>query len=196
MLSIGLIGGIASGKSAVGRFLARRGAYVVDADLLAHQAYQPGSEGFRALVEAFGDAIVSPDGTIDRAALGRLVFGDAARLARLTAIVWPLTRRLVEQLQRDQADAGVRVFVLEAPLLIEAGWDDLVDQIWLVRSPLEAVRQRLRERGLSDEEADRRIAAATDAASAAARAAVIIENDGDLSELERKVDAAWSRVSR
>lgn len=194
MLSIGLIGGIASGKSLVGRLLAQRGACVVDADRLAHEAYRPGSEGFKALVAAFGEGIVAPDGSIDRAALGRLVFGDAQRLAQLSAIVWPLTRSLVEQEQRKQAAAGTRVFVVEAPLLIEAGWQDLVDQVWLVRSPLDVVRRRLRERGLSDAEADRRLAATTDAAAAAAQAHVIIENDGDLADLERKVDAAWSRL--
>jgi dephospho-CoA kinase len=194
MLSIGLIGGIASGKSLVGRLLAQRGACVVDADRLAHEAYRPGSEGFKALVAAFGEGIVAPDGSIDRAALGRLVFGDAQRLAQLSAIVWPLTRSLVEQEQRKQAAAGTRVFVVEAPLLIEAGWQDLVDQVWLVRSPLDVVRRRLRERGLSDAEADRRLAATTDAAAAAAQAHVIIENDGDLSDLERKVGAAWSKL--
>jgi dephospho-CoA kinase len=194
MLSIGLIGGIASGKSLVGRLLAQRGACVVDADRLAHEAYRPGSEGFKALVAAFGEGIVAPDGSIDRAALGRLVFGDAQRLAQLSAIVWPLTRSLVEQEQRKQAAAGTRVFVVEAPLLIEAGWQDLVDQVWLVRSPLDVVRRRLRERGLSDAEADRRLAAATAAAAAAAQAHVIIENDGDLADLERKVDAAWSKL--
>ncbi len=128
MLSIGLIGGIASGKSLVGRLLAQKGACVVDADLVAHQAYEPGSEGFRALVAAFGEGIVSLDGGIDRASLGRIVFGNAERLAQLTAIVWPLTRRLIEQQKQEQAAAGTSVFVVEAPLLIEAGWQDLVDQ--------------------------------------------------------------------
>ncbi|HEX5369835.1 MAG TPA: dephospho-CoA kinase [Dehalococcoidia bacterium] len=195
MLSIGLIGGIASGKSLVGRLLAQKGACVVDADRKAHQAYEPGSQGFSALVAGFGDAIVAPDGSIDRAALGRVVFGDPQRLAQLSAIVWPLTRRLIEQLKQEQAATGTRVFVLEAPLLIEAGWQDLVDQIWLVRSPVDVVRQRLRDRGLNDADADRRLASATDPAAAAAHSHVIIENDGDLADLESRVDAAWSNLS-
>ena len=194
MLTIGLIGGIASGKSLVGRLLAQKGACVVDADRVAHKAYEPGSEGFRALVAAFGEDIAALDGGIDRAALGRIVFGNAERLAQLTAIVWPLTRRLIEQQKQEQASSGTAVFVVEAPLLIEAGWQDLVDQIWLVRSPVDVVRQRLRERGLSDADADRRLAAVTDAAAAAAQSHVIIENDGDLADLEAKVDAAWSRL--
>ena len=194
VLTIGLIGGIASGKSLVGRLLAAKGACVVDADLVAHQAYEPGSEGWRALVAAFGDGIVAPDGSIDRPALGRIVFADPQRRAQLTGIIWPLTRRLIEQQKQAQAAAGTAVFVVEAPLLIEAGWQDLVDQIWLVRSPDAAVRARLRERGLSDAEAGRRLAAATDASAAAAQAYVIIENDGDLADLEAKVDAAWSRL--
>ena len=194
VLTIGLIGGIASGKSLVGRLLAAKGACVVDADLVAHQAYEPGSEGFSALVAAFGDGIVATDGSIDRPALGRIVFADPQRRAQLTGIIWPLTRRLIEQQKQAQAAAGTAVFVVEAPLLIEAGWQDLVDQIWLVRSPDAAVRERLRERGLSDAEAGRRLAAATNASAAAAQAGVIIENDGDLADLEAKVDAAWSRL--
>ena len=194
MLCIGLIGGIASGKSLVGRLLAQKGACVVDADRVAHQAYEAGTEGFRALVAAFGESIVAPGGGIDRPTLGRIVFENPERLAQLTAIVWPLTRRLIEQMKQEQAAAGASVFVVEAPLLIEAGWQDLVDQIWLVRSPVGVVRQRLRERGLSDAEADRRLAAVTDAAAASSQAHLIIENDGDLEDLEAKVDAAWSQL--
>ena len=191
MISIGLTGGIASGKSQVGVFLAQRGACVVDADRVAHQAYAPDSEGFRALVEAFGPEIVAADGAIDRAHLGRLVFADPAPRRQLTDIVWPLTRRLVEDLQRQQRQAGTRVFVVEAPLLIEAGWLDLVDQVWLVRSPPAAVRERLRARGLSEQEIDRRLQAATDPESAARVAAVVIENDGGLAQLEQRVEWAW-----
>jgi dephospho-CoA kinase len=196
MLSIGLTGGIASGKSQVGRFLAERGACVVDADRLAHNAYAPGTEGFDALVAAFGSEIASPSGAIDRARLGALVFGRPEQLARLTAIVWPLTRRLVEAKQREQAAAGAEVFVVEAPLLFEAGWQDLFDQVWYVRSPVDAVRQRLQDRGLTLEEAQRRIEAATNAAAAAAGAHLIIDNDADLPALERKVDSAWDALRR
>jgi dephospho-CoA kinase len=196
MLSIGLTGGIASGKSVVARFLAERGAWVVDADRLAHSAYAPGTEGFDALVAAFGSEIVSAEGAIDRGRLGAIVFGRPEQLARLTAIVWPLTRRLVEAKQREQAAAGAESFVVEAPLLFEAGWQDLFDQVWYVRSPLDAVRQRLRDRGLTPEEAQRRIDAATNARAASADADLIIDNDADLPSLERKVEAAWNALRK
>jgi dephospho-CoA kinase len=194
MLSIGLTGGIASGKSAVARMLGERGAHVLDADRAAHETYAPGTEGFEALVRTFGPEIVGEDGAIDRRRLGQLVFNDAARLVQLSAIVWPLTRRLVEERKREQEASGTRVFVVEAALLIEAGWQDLVDEIWLVRSPRQAVLQRLRERGLDAVESERRVAAATDVEAAAAQAHRVIENDGTLEDLERKVAEAWAAL--
>jgi dephospho-CoA kinase len=191
MLKIGLTGSIASGKSEVGRLLAVRGARVVDADRVAHAVYEPGSEGFAPLVEAFGREIVAADGSIDRAALGRLVFADAAQRRKLTDIVWPLTRRAVERLALEQEQAGTHVFVVEAPLLLEAGWQHLFDQVWLVRTPREAAAARLRQRGLSEADLEARLAAATDAAVAATAAHVVIDNDGDLAALEAAVEAAW-----
>jgi dephospho-CoA kinase len=190
MLKVGLTGGIASGKSEVARLLAARGACVVDADRIAHGVYEPGSEGHRAIVDAFGPEVVTA-GEIDRRKLGVVVFADAARRRRLTDIVWPLTRRAVEQLAREQEAAGTRVFVVEAPLLLEAGWRDLFDQVWLVRTSPETARRRLVTRGLSEADIEARLAAATDAEAASAAADVIIDNDGDLAGLERRVDAAW-----
>ena len=193
MLRIGLTGGIASGKTLVGSLLARRGAGVVDADIVAHDVYAAGGDGFDALVQAFGREIVGADGSIDRRRLGAIVFADAYKRAQLTDIVWPRTRLAVEELMRREHDSGGLVFVLEAPLLVEAGWTDMVDQVWLVRAPLEAVRARLRQRGLSSEEIDSRLAAATNTAAAASAATVVIENDGDRAHLERLVDSAWQR---
>jgi dephospho-CoA kinase len=190
VLKIGLTGAIASGKSEVARLLAARGACVVDADRIAHGVYEPGSEGYRAIVDAFGPEVVTA-GEVDRHKLGAIVFADAARRRRLTDIVWPLTRRAVEQLAREQAAAGTRVFVVEAPLLLEAGWRDLFDQVWLVRTSPETARRRLVARGLSEADIEARLAAATDAEAASAAADVIIDNDGDLAALERRVDAAW-----
>jgi len=195
MLTIGLTGGIASGKSVVGRLLAARGAYVVDADRVAHGVYAPGSEGYAALVEAFGRGIVAADGTIDRRRLGELVFSDAARRKQLTGIVWPLTRRAIERLVREQEAAGTRVLVVEAPLLVEAGWQGLFDQVWLVRATPDVAKARLAARGLRTDEIDARLAAATDPAAAAAAAEVIIDNDGDLAQLERAVEAAWKALT-
>jgi dephospho-CoA kinase len=195
MISIGLTGSIAGGKSQVGRILAGLGAHVVDADRIAHEAYAPGSEGFEALVEAFGRRIIGSDGAVDRRRLGELVFGDPEQLARLTAIVWPLTRRLVEAMQGSEAEQGTRVFVVETPLLYDAGWEDLFDEVWLVRSKPETALQRLQGRGLSRSEAEARLAAATSIEVAAARAHVVIDNDGSLEELEGRVEREWRRLT-
>jgi dephospho-CoA kinase len=194
MISIGLTGGIASGKSQVGRYLAALGAFVVDADRVAHEAYAPGTEGFDQLVRAFGASIIGEDGAIDRRGLGQVVFNDPERLVQLTSIVWPLTRRRVEALQVEQRAQGTRVFVIEAPLLYDAGWQDLFDEIWFVRSPRDAVLSRLQERGLTASDAEARLAAATNNDEAARRANVVIDNAGTLEELETRVQQEWQRL--
>jgi len=191
MLKIGLTGGIASGKSEVGRLLATRGAYVVDADFVAHTVYQPETEGCALLIQAFGPEIVAEDGSIDRVRLAALVFADGAERRRLTDIVWPLTGQAVARLASEQEAAGVRVFVVEAPLLVEAGWVGFFDQVWLVRSRPDLVRQRLRQRGLAESEVESRLAAATDPSAAADGSDFVIENDDDLATLEEAVEALW-----
>lgn len=194
MLKIGLTGSIASGKSEVGRLLAARGAYVVDADHVAHTVYEPGTEGYALLIQAFGPEILTPDGSIDRNRLAALVFTDAGRRKQLTDIVWPLTGQAIDRLAVEQEATGVRVFVVEAPLLVDAGWQDYFDQVWLVRTTPEVARRRLAARGLSEAEIDARLAAATDAEGAAAAAHVVLDNDGDLPALERAVEAAWRAI--
>jgi dephospho-CoA kinase len=188
---IGLTGGIASGKSQVGRYLAELGAEVIDADRAAHETYAPGTAGYAALIEAFGTEIVAADGSIDRARLGSRVFNDPQALNRLTAIVWPLTRDLVEGRVRELLQGGAGVVAVEAALLFEAGWKDLFDEVWYVTSPYDAVLERLHERGLDDAAAAQRLAAATDPARARSLATRIIENDGDLEALREKVIQAW-----
>ncbi len=195
MIKIGLTGGIASGKSQVGRYLAELGATVIDADRVAHEAYAPGTDGFDALVGAFGPEIVGEDGAIDRARLGARVFGDPELLARLTAIVWPLTRRLVEYRASQAEQEGAAAVVVEAALLFEAGWKDAFDEVWFVVSPFDAVLDRLRERGLDEAAAAQRLAAATDPERARALATRVIENDGDLDALRRKVAEAYQAAT-
>ena len=130
---IGLTGGIASGKSTAAEILGELGAHVIDADKLGHRVYEPGTSAFDAVVAAFGADIVADDGQIDRKALGGKVFGDDAALSRLTAIVWPEIRRLAaEEIDSVLADNPDRVIILEAAVLFEAGWEDAVDEIWVV----------------------------------------------------------------
>lgn len=191
MLRIGLTGGIAAGKSEVGRLLAAHGAIVVDADRVAHETYLPGGPGYDAILAAFGSEILGADGGVDRNILGALVFQEKKWLEQLTEIVWPLTRERVERLEREAEAASADVFVLEAPLLIEAGWRSLVDQVWFVRVSAEVMAERLRARGGSDAEVAARIAARGDLTAGEQAADLIIENDGDLETLSTRIEALW-----
>jgi len=143
MIVIGLTGGIASGKSTISGALAEHGATVVDADKVGHDGYRPGTEGWRKVVDAFGKQIVAPDGEIDRKALGAIVFGDPAHRERLQAIVWPLMKGMMRRLIDDFRNQGIGVAVIEAAVLIEADWVDLVDQVWVVTVPVEVAAARL-----------------------------------------------------
>jgi len=190
---IGLTGGIGSGKSVVGRMLAELGAHVIDTDKIGHRAYAPGSEGFTRIVDAFGRGVVGSDGAIDRKKLGAIVFADDARRATLNAIVHPL---IFGEIMREIADVRHAGFtgsiVLEAPILVEAKGTGLVDQIWVVTAPPDAIRTRLtRDRAMSPAEIDARVAAQLDDAERRRHADVIIENDGDLDGLRKVVEAAW-----
>lgn len=192
MLTIGLTGGIAVGKSSVAHMLARRGATVLDVDRVAHETYAPGASGYDAVIDAFGREIVAPDGAIDRRALGRIVFADPAALKRLTDIVWPLTAELIRQ-RRDAASAtGTAVFVVDAAVMREAGWDALTDEVWLVRTSRPIARQRLLARSnLTEADADARLDAQAAASSGDRVIDRAIENDGTMDELEKQVEAAW-----
>jgi dephospho-CoA kinase len=192
MITIGLCGSIAAGKSEVSKLLTALGATVVDADRVAHETYAPGTDGIGQLTAAFGPEILAEDGSVDRRKLGAAVFGDAGKLDRLSAIVWPLTRRRVEQLKAEAESAGAPVFVIEAPLLVEAGWLDLVDQVWFVKATPEVALERLRGRGHSDEEARSRLAARTGIDQAEAAADVIIDNSGTLDALREQVNRLWN----
>lgn len=195
MRVIGLTGGIASGKSLVTNQLAERGAIVIDADKLGHETYRRGTETYRAVVEAFGPDIVAGDGEIDRKALGAKVFGDPEARRRLEAIVWPGIRRLAEERLAGLRQQGAGVVVLEAAVLLEADWVDLVDEVWVVATAPETARRRLMERnGLSSEEAAARLAAQLSNEERRRRADLVIENDGTIEELSRAVDEAWSRL--
>lgn len=190
---IGLTGGIGSGKSTVAALLAELGATVIDADKIGHEIYAPGTEGFRLVAEAFGPGVVAGDGTIDRRALGAIVFGDPAALARLNALVHPLIGMAIrERIAAAQATGGP--IVVEAAIMIEAGWR-FFDRIWLVSvRPETAIARVVASRGLSRDEVTRRLAAQMPDEERRKVAALVIENDGSLDDLRRKVEAAWRSV--
>jgi len=194
---IGLTGGIASGKSTVAQFFRDKNVPVIDADILGHRTYEPGTETFKQVVAAFGEEIVAPDGTIDRKVLGGKVFGKPDELKRLTDIVWPGIRRLAEEELAQLKAAGNEIAVLEAAVLFEAGWEDLVDSIWVVVVDPELAVKRLGERnGLDPEAARARIASQLSNEERIARADIVIENNGTLEALQQRITEEWNALQQ
>jgi dephospho-CoA kinase len=196
-LSIGLTGGIGSGKSTVAGLLAGLGASVIEADRVGHEIYRPGSEGFRLVRQAFGPEVVAADGTIDRHVLGAKVFGDPAELARLNALLHPLIgaaiRERVAALQAARPNAPI---VVEAAIMLEAGWR-FFDRLWVVVVSREvAIARVMASRGLDRAEVERRIDAQLPNAERRRHADVVFENDGSLDALRAQVEAAWQALPR
>jgi dephospho-CoA kinase len=196
-MKVGLTGGIASGKSTVARYLAQLGAHIIDADALGHRAYERGTRGFERVAAAFGDEVVGADGRIDRKVLGGKVFGDPARLKELTDIVWPEILALAEVEMAEVARRDpARIIVLEAAVLLEAGWDSAVDEVWaVVVAPEVAVARAQARDGLSAVDVQRRIAAQMTNDQRRARADVVIDNSGGTETLLARVDREWLRIT-
>jgi len=196
MLTIGLTGGIGSGKSTVAKILGEFGAPVLDADKVAHTTYAPGAPAYDAVIAAFGAQVVAADRTIDRKKLGSIVFGNPERLNQLTAIVWPATR---ESIRRNVAELRARgsklPIVVEAAILIEANWQSLFDEIWLVRASREQVVARIEsQRGLKPAETEARIRAQLSDEERAKHATLVIENNGSLEELREMLKTVWAEA--
>jgi len=192
MKVIGLTGGIGSGKSTVSQLLSDLGAVVLDADKVGHQAYQPGTETWREVVAAFGREIVASDGSIDRKKLGPIVFGDSEALARLNQIMHPRMYDMMADQIEEYRQQGVEVVVLEAAVLLEAGWTPLVDEVWVTVASESTVVRRVRERtGLSEEQVRSRIHSQLSNEERTKEASVVIDNDGSLDELRAKVEGLW-----
>jgi dephospho-CoA kinase len=191
--TIGLTGNIATGKSTVLAWLAERGAAVLDADKLAHQAMAPGGPAYTAVIEAFGSAIVMADGAIDRKALGAIVFADPARLAQLEALIHPAVFELAQTIL---AQTTAPVVVIEAIKLLESGrLLRLCDEIWVVVAD-EGVQLRrlMEERTMSEEEARRRMAAQSPQAEKVKQATRVIDNSGSRQALIQQLDDLWSQL--
>ncbi len=197
MLNVGLTGNIAAGKSTVVEHLRRWGATIIDADELAREAEAPGGEVLAAIVRRFGADVLAPDGALDRAALRAKVMGDQAALDALNQIVHPAVRRRRDDLLREARARGDVLVVNDIPLLFEVLDSAQFDAIVLVDAPTAVRRTRLRAmRGLSNEEADRMIAAQMPAERKRARSHFVIENDGSPAELERRTRAAFEDLRR
>jgi len=196
MVVIGLTGGFGSGKSTVAGMLRELGARVIDADKVAHQLYQPGTPAFDEVVRAFGREIVGEKGEIDRKSLGRKVFGNPQALKRLNAILHPRIARRIEEILEGWRGEGVRVAVVEAALLLEAGWAPLVDRVWVTVASEGKVKERLRaSKDLTDEEIEARLASQMPVEEKAKRADVVINTDGTLDQARGEVERQWRRLA-
>lgn len=193
MLRVGLTGGIGSGKTEVGRRLVRHGAVLIDSDVLAREVVAPGTEGLAAVVEAFGPGVLADDGSLDRPALGRTVFGDDAARHRLESIVHPRVRERAAALEATLDDGAVVVH--DIPLLVETGQAGDFDVVVVVDAP-DAVRiQRLvRDRDMTDDEARGRIAAQAGRDERLAAADHVVVNDAGPDDLDLAVEALWRRL--
>lgn len=193
MLLIGLTGGIGSGKSTVSALLASRGAVVVDADAITRELQEPGTPVFDAMVERFGPGIVAADGTLDRQAVADIVFADPEALQALNAIVHPAVG--VEIANRLQAEAATdHVVILDVPLLVESGRDDLAELVVVDVDPEIAVRRLVEQRGMREDDARARMARQVSREERLAKADVVIDNSGTLEALTAQVDELWERL--
>ncbi len=193
---IGLTGGIASGKSTVGERFGAWGAHVIDADKLGHRAYLKDSDPYHAVIATFGDDVVGADGEIDRRVLGGKVFGSPEKLTALTDIVWPAIRAMAaEEIAAVRAEEPDRVIVLEAAVLLEAGWQDLVDEIWVTVVEREVAISRATARDGSDRAAvEARIDAQLSNEERIAAADRVIDNSGSAEALETQLTDLWSSL--
>ena len=195
MKVIGLTGGIGSGKSTVSGFLAELGAVIIDADRVGHKALKSDKDIRYAVEAAFGGEIMTAGGEIDRKKLGNIVFGDLNCLSRLNQIMHHRMYGMVKAELEEYRRRGVEVVVLEAPLLIEAGWTSLADEVWVTVAAQSTVLKRLREKpGLSEKESLARIHCQLPSEERVKHADIVIDTDCSLDELKAKVGELWRGI--
>ena len=195
MKVIGLTGGIGSGKSTVAQLLAGLGAVIIDADKIGHEALKPDTEIWQEVVAAFGQQILTPDGNINRKKLGEIVFGNPESLSTLNQIMHPRMYETIKAQLEGYRQRGVRVVVLEAPLLLEAGWTSLVDEVWVTVASEATVLRRLQERtGLSEPESLARIRSQLPVKEQVSHADIVIDTDYNLDELRVNIEKLWQEL--
>ena len=194
MLVIGLTGSIGTGKSESARQLEVLGASIISADQVGHEAYTPNTAAWEQVVAAFGGDILQDDGEIDRRKLGAVVFSDPGQLEKLNLIMHPRMARMVSDKIEELRGQGVEVVVVEAALLFEAGWDSLVEEVWVTDSTEQVVIERLKQRnGMSEEEARKRISSQMGRTERLERSDYVIENSGDMATLGSTIKELWDR---
>ena len=195
MIVIGVAGGIASGKSTVARVFEEFGARVLDADAIGHDLLR--TDRLRDRIrEIFGEGVLTPEGDVDRRALGRLIFGDEQARQELNRLVRPAIRAEIRRRIADMSGEGYDgAVVVDAPLLVDTGPTDLADRVVLVTAPATTRKERIiRRSGLSEEEAEQRIAAQVPDAKQARWADYVLENNGTQDELTAEAEALWKRI--
>jgi dephospho-CoA kinase len=195
MLLVGLTGNIAAGKSTVAQLLSERGATIIDADILSRRAVERGTPAYDKIVRQWGSTVLGPDGLLDRGALRRVVFNDHDQLEILNGIVHPEVERQRSILVDEARERGDRIVVCDIPLLFEARLVEKFDAVILVDAPRPRRLERLvQERQLPEAEAMAMIAAQMPAELKRARADHVIDNDGTIADLERRVRAVWAAL--
>jgi dephospho-CoA kinase len=193
VLLIGLTGGIGSGKSTVSARLASHGAVVIDADAIVHELQRPGEPVLAAMAERFGPAILDEHGALRRQAVADIVFNDADALRDLGKIVHPAVHAEIERRLAAEV-AGDRVVILDVPLLVESGRDDMAGLIVVDVDPEIAIARLVEHRGFSEADARARVARQASRAERVAKADLVIDNAGSIADLERQADEAWSWI--
>jgi len=195
MRVIGLTGGIGSGKSTVARYLAGLGAVVIDLDKVGHEVLKSGSQAFKRVVSEFGKDILDASGEIDRARLGNLVFKNQKALLCLNRIMHPAIDEIVNEKIEEYRRRGVKVVVLEAAAMLEAGRAGQADEIWVTVAPEATVLNRLKQRsGYSEKESRARIRSQLSNEERTEQANVVIDTDCRLDELKARVEAEWRKL--
>lgn len=196
MLVIGLTGGIGSGKSTVSNMLRELGAVIIDADVIARQVVRPGEPAWQELQERFGREIIRPDGSLDRRRLGEIAFHNSQALQDLNRITHPRIReRIIERIDQLR-QMNVRVVVVDAPLLLEAGLTDIVDQVWVVDVDHETLVKRVQLReGFTAEQVEARLQAQMSSEEKRRRADVVIDNRGNVGQTQEQVLQLWHKIT-
>lgn len=192
MKVIALTGGIGAGKSLVANYFFSLGAEVIDADQLARQAIERGSDGFDQVISVFGDEILQ-DGDINRRALGEIVFSDPDKRKKLESIIHPIVQQALADARKELTEDQILIY--EIPLLVETNAVDKFDLVITVEAPMQARIERLRNRGLYISEIERRIANQVSPEERRAVANIVIENDGNEEVLLRKVESIWEELN-
>jgi dephospho-CoA kinase len=198
MYTIGLTGGIGTGKSVVARILEDQGAVILNADRVGHEVYLPGRPAYDDIVAEFGPDVVADDGSIDRKKLGPIVFSSPDKLARLNAITHPRMKEMMREKLAEAARTGAEMAVLEAALLFDAGWDDLTDEVWVTVVDGETAARRASERsGIPVEQVLERIQKAQMARDERIRRSdVVIDTEGTIEDTKQRTLEAWSKLRR